>query len=350
MRFAFSEQQAEFRDAVRAVLAKECTTDHLRAAYNAPGVRGRRWDALVELGVVGLTVPERHGGLGLGFVDLVPLLEEAGRAGVPEPLLETTALAAPLLADLDGSAPVTSDRLEAIAAGRVAAAVAPAGRSGPVPKATGADLLVLVAPDRRPAELHLLDAVAVAVTPVASLDPTRCLGVPVWEPSASTLLASGGDAERAIRTTADRAAVATGAELLGLADRLVDLAASYAKDRKQFGVPIGSFQAVKHLLAGAAVALEFARPLVYGAAWSLDSADPAASRAASAAKAAASDAASRAASAALQVHGAIGYTWECDVHLFLKRAWALAEAWGSAAEHRAAVLDSLLDERRAGGD
>jgi alkylation response protein AidB-like acyl-CoA dehydrogenase len=136
--------------------------------------------------------------------------------------------------------------------------------------------------------------------------------------------------------------VATAAELLGLTGRMITLAADYAKERHQFGQPIGGFQAVKHLLAGAQVKLEFARPVVYGAAWAIDTGDPTATRAASTAKAGASDAATEAARVALQVHGAIGYTWECDLHLFLKRAWALSEAWGSAADHRASVLASLV--------
>jgi alkylation response protein AidB-like acyl-CoA dehydrogenase len=126
---------------------------------------------------------------------------------------------------------------------------------------------------------------------------------------------------------------------------MITMAADYAKERRQFGAPIGSFQAVKHLLAGAQVALEFARPVVYAAAWSLDEGLPDASRSASTAKALASEAALEAARVSLQVHGAIGYTWECDLHLFLKRAWALSEAWGSAAHHRRRVLDSLTGGR-----
>ena len=145
--------------------------------------------------------------------------------------------------------------------------------------------------------------------------------------------------------TADRAAVTTGAELLGLADTMIALTADYARDRQQFGKAIGSFQAVKHLLAGAQVLLEFARPVVYGAAWALDSREADATRSASVAKAYASDAAVEAARVSLQVHGAIGYTWECDLHLFLKRAWALSEAWGSSADHRDRILTALLDQR-----
>lgn len=372
MHFAFTDQQTEFRDTVRQLLTKECTTDHLRAAFDAPTARGSRWSLLAELGVVGLTVPEEHGGLGLGLLDLVLLLEEAGRVALPEPLLETTALAAPLLSDsarlhVAGTTGETlASLLEGIAGGSVAACVAePRSDSRPVPGAVGADLFVLFAhtgasggaedPADGP-QVHLvgqdrLDRLT--VTPVSSLDPTRRLAVVEWTPTAETLVASGRDAELAIRATIDRAAIATAAELLGLCDRMISITAEYAKARHQFGKPIGSFQAVKHLLANAAVKLEFARPVVYAAAWHLDrraageptrpdGADP--SRIASAAKASASDAASEAARVALQVHGAIGYTWECDVHLFLKRTWALAEAWGSASDHRQRVLASLTAE------
>jgi alkylation response protein AidB-like acyl-CoA dehydrogenase len=195
----------------------------------------------------------------------------------------------------------------------------------------------------------VVDAGAVPVRAIPALDPTRRLGIPLWAPTPDSLVASGTGAATAIRRLTDRAAVATGAELLGLARRMVEIAADYAKERRQFGSPIGSFQAVKHLLAGARVALEFARPVVYAAAWSLDEGTPDASRASSTAKAYASDAAVEAARVALQVHGAIGYTWECDLHLFLKRTWALSESWGSAGHHRMRVLDSLVDDSPMAG-
>jgi len=349
MHFAFTDQQLEFRDAVRQVLAKECTTDDVRAAYDVTAARTPRWATLAELGVTGLSVPETRGGLGLGLVDLVLLVEEAGRVALPEPLVATTGLAVPLLADLDAAG--TADArigpwLQALAAGDLTVAVAdPAWPTEPVAGAVGADLLLLVADGPHGRELHGVDAGSVAVAPVPSLDPTRRLGTPVWAPTPETVLVSGARAEAHLATTADRAAVASGAELLGLSEAMIALTAAYAKDRQQFGKPIGSFQAVKHLLAGAQVLLEFARPVVYGAAWALDAGSPDASRAASVAKAYASDAATEAARVSLQVHGAIGYTWECDLHLFLKRTWALAEAWGSAGDHRARLLDSLLAER-----
>jgi alkylation response protein AidB-like acyl-CoA dehydrogenase len=359
VRFAFTEQQTEFRDAVRQMLDKECTADDLRTAFAAPAARSRRWATLAEMGVAGLTVPEAHGGLGLHLLDLVPLLEEAGRAALPEPLIETTALAAPLLAAFPSAR--VAPWLEAMASGQMTAAVAPVdgGRSmaapipggSVVPAADGADLFILPAapdPGGRAFEFHAVPVADVTVTPVASLDPTRRLGTVGWAPSPATLIASGDEARSTLGDLADRAAVATAAELLGLADRMITIAATYAKDRHQFGKPIGSFQAVKHLLAGAQVKLEFARPAVYAAAWSLDDPElagsPPGARSASLAKAYASDAATEAARVSLQVHGAIGYTWECDLHLYLKRAWALAESWGSAADHRHRLLSSLVDE------
>jgi alkylation response protein AidB-like acyl-CoA dehydrogenase len=346
MHFAFTDQQLEFRDAVRQLLTKECTADDLRSAFAAPAARTPRWMALADMGVVGLEAPDAAGGLGLGLVDLVPVLEEAGRVALPEPLVETTALASPLLAYLAGVDPADARLpawLTALAAGELAVAVGSATPGLAIAGADGADLLILCTEEGDPApEIHIVVPGDATVTPVASLDPTRRLGTVHVDRSPGTVFATGDVARSAIHVTAERAAVATGAVLLGLADRMIVLAAEYAKVRQQFGKPIGSFQAVKHLLAGAQVKLEFARPVVYGAAWSLDEGEAGASRSVSVAKAFASDAATEAARVSLQVHGAIGYTWECDLHLYLKRAWALAEAWGSAGEHRQRLLDSLV--------
>jgi alkylation response protein AidB-like acyl-CoA dehydrogenase len=372
MQFSFTEQQTDFRDAVRQMLDRECTPADLRAVFDAAvvpdggtgtapdgeaspspsSVRTPRWKALADMGVVGLTAPERHGGLGLTDLDLVLLLEEAGRAALPEPLLETTALAAPHLART-GLGPehgtdigaLADQWLRLIAAGDAAAAIGLSGMPA-VPGALGADVFILEhTPPEGGIELHAVPADEVGVTPVASLDPTRRLGTVAWAPAPNTLVAAGSDAQSALAVLADRAAVGTAAELVGLADRMITMAADYAKERKQFGRVIGSFQAVKHLLAGAQVQLEFARPVTYAAAWSLAQRTPDASRRASMAKAYAAEAATEAARVSLQVHGAIGYTWECDLHLFLKRAWALAPAWGDAAEHRSRVLTSVVAER-----
>jgi hypothetical protein len=146
----------------------------------------------------------------------------------------------------------------------------------------------------------------------------------------------------AFRRAFDRGALGTAAQLIGLTRRMLDMTVAYVSDRNQFGVPVGSFQAVKHHLADARIALEFARPLVYRAAWSMSEGDPDASVHVSMAKAAAGNAASVAAAKALQCHGAIGYSYEYDLHLFMKRAWALAAAWGDTPLHRARVGRAIL--------
>ena len=315
-----------------------------------------RWRVLAELGAPALVVPEAAGGLGLTDVDLVGLLEEAGRAALPEPLLETAGLAAPTLAALlpdpaaatalaallDDEAMAAVGGVDITAAGLTSPTVVSADgmlRTPRVAGARGAGVLLLACRDHESGwQLHAVPAEACTADPTPALSASRDLSVVHWPLASETLLAYGVAAEAAVALLADRAAAGCAAQLVGLADRMLTLAADYAKQRHQFGKPIGSFQAVKHLLADARVALEFARPATYRAAWSLATAQPTLSHDASMAKAMASDAAELAARVALQVHGAIGYTWECDLHLFMKQAWALSRAWGDAATHRRLVL------------
>jgi alkylation response protein AidB-like acyl-CoA dehydrogenase len=365
MDFAFTEDQEELRGGVRTVLDAECTPDALRAFEVADeaaraDIAANRWAVLAELGAPALVVPESANGLGLGDVDLVGVLEEAGYACLPEPLLETAALAAPTLAALLPE-PAATGALAALVEDDAVFAVGgidvtPDGITSPTevtadgllrtPRVVGArdgDLLLLACRDDESGwQLHAVPAASSTAEPTPALSATRDLSTVHWPLAADTLLAYGVAAEAAASLLADRAAAGTAALLTGLADRMVTMAAAYAKERHQFGKPIGSFQAVKHLLADARVALEFARPATYRAAWSLATAQPTLSHDASMAKAMASDAADRAARAALQVHGALGYTWECDLHLFLKRTWALSRAWGDAATHRRLVLRHLL--------
>jgi alkylation response protein AidB-like acyl-CoA dehydrogenase len=344
MNFAFDERQLEFRSQLRALTDKTCTAADLRESWaSAQGWSPARWALLADMGVVGLTVPGSYGGLGLGLLDLVLLLEEAGRSGLPEPLLETVALAVPTLVDARSTRAedLRVQWLPAIAAGDAVVAVGTEA-SASVPGASAAALLLLAGGG----EIHAVPAAATVRLARPVLDRARRLADVSWEPSPETLLAGGAEASVLTARLEERAAMATGAILLGVADRLITMTAAYAIDRIQFGVPIGSFQAVKHHLADALIGLEFARPAVYRAAWSLDQNEPDAGCHASMAKALASDAASGAARTALQVHGAIGYTWEHDLHLWMKRAWSLAAAWGDARHHRARVLELLLD--RAG--
>ena len=329
MEFCFSDEQLALRDAVRDLLAKECPPAAVREAWTSQTGRcPRAWNALTEMGVLGVVVPESLGGLGLTEVDLVLVLEESGRCALPEPIVDTAAVAAPLLA-ARGDA-----RAGAIVSGTSAAvthALSPHavwGDSADVIVAMGSSQSAVGGPG------------TFVLSPVESVDGARRL----FELEVAGAVPSGPPAHDAgeIDLAADRAAVGTAAQLIGLSDRMITMTVEYASERKQFGVPIGSFQAVKHHCANARLALEFARPLVYRAAWTIAVDDPERALAVSLAKATASDAALLAARVALQCHGAIGYTTEYDLHLFMKRAWALAATWGDAAWHRARIGRAIL--------
>ncbi len=373
MDFAFSTDQDELRQAVRSVLDAECPVAALRALHGAaPEQRSdaalARWRVLAVMGAPTLLVPEQAGGLGLNDTDLVGILEEAGWAALPEPILETAALAAPVLSTLL-PAPAAAAALEALVDQHamvgvggidvtVAGVVSPTSVSADgllsTPRVAGtadAAFLLLACRDLDSGwQLHAVPAASCQIQATPSLDPARDLATVHWPLSSGTLLAYGVAAEAVVQLIADRAAAASAALLVGLADRMITMAADYAKERKQFGQPIGSFQAVKHLLADARVALEFARPATYRAAWSLTTAQPTISHDASMAKAMASDAADLAARVALQVHGAIGYTWECDLHFFMKRTWSLSRAWGDASTHRRLALQHAIDARTVMSD
>ncbi len=300
MRFSFSDDQIAFRDAVRELLEKECTPAHVRAAWtNDTGRVPGLWAKLAEMGVIGMLAPEPAGGLGLTMVDLVLILEETGRGALPEPIVETAAFGVPLL----GRADLT------VATG-----------SPFVAWADTADVVMTSA--------GRFERGAMELIPHPSVDGARRL----FE------VRGTGQAQSpdALAAAFDRGAIGTAAQQCGLAQRMLDLTAEYAKERRQFGVPIGSFQAVKHHLANARIALEFARPLVYRAAATLDPAHV------SMAKSKADEAALTTAKAALQCHGAIGYTTEYDLHLYMKRAWVLARSMGDGRFHRTRVGATIL--------
>jgi alkylation response protein AidB-like acyl-CoA dehydrogenase len=339
VRFAFTDDQKLFRDTLRAVLEKECTGEVVRRAWTTETGRSPSlWSKLAELGVIGLTVPEAHGGLGLSEIDLVLLLEESGRAALPEPILETTAVGAPLLAEAGGDA-LRSAWLPRVADGSVRLTVGLAGAPF-VADAHVADLLLLQHDD----ELHAVAREDAEIVPEHSVDGARRLFRIGWSPSAATRLTTGAPARALLSRAFDRGALGASAVLLGLARHMIDITVEYVKVRKQFGSPIGSFQAVKHHLANALINLEFARPVVYRAAYSMSRAPASGPLHVSMAKAYASEAALLAARVALQCHGAIGYSYEHDLHLWMKRAWALAAAWGDASWHRARVGTLVLGE------
>lgn len=321
MRFAFTEDQLEFRDAVRDLLANECTPAVVRAAWdNADGRSGAVWGALAEMGVLGAGAAEDQGGLGFSVLDLVLITEETGYAALPEPFVEHAVVAVPALPD--AAAAATGEVLVAAALGGTAF----------VPYVHDADLLLTEEDDA----LVVVPRDQLMIRPETSVDGSRRLGWVEWDTATAI-----GDAG-ALGAAFDRGALGTAAQLVGLTRRMLDLTVDYVKEREQFGVPIGSFQAVKHHLADARIALDFARPLVYRAAWSIGEGEPDAAVHVSMAKALASDAATLTAQKTLQCHGAMGYSFEYDLHLYMKRAWTLAASWGDAAWHRARVGRAIL--------
>jgi alkylation response protein AidB-like acyl-CoA dehydrogenase len=331
MNFELTDDQRSIQRTARDFLAASYPPEEIRRlAYDTPrGFTDEGWARICELGWPALLVAEEHGGLGLGVVELAVVQEELGAALAPSPFLSTV-VAAALIADAGSDA--QRDRwLPALAAGEARGTVATLREDGgwsAVPDADGAE--VIVARDGERWAL-VTDSRAKAVE---ALDPTRRL----WRVQAEgDLEALPGDGSRA----RDIAAVALAAESAGVARRAMDMGVQYAKEREQFGRPIGAYQAVSHACAQMLLEVEGARSTALYAAWALDHEPESGPLAASMAKAYASDAGWRVPAASLQVHGGIGFTWEHDLHLWLKRGKANAYLWGDAREHRARVADLI---------
>lgn len=323
MRFAPTAEQADMRQVVADLLTETCPPSVVRS-----GDAGGVFAALAELGATGLLVPEDAGGLGLDENFLVPIMIEVGRAAAPLPIGDTVAVAPVALAG--------TGRLDDLVAGEVTVAADPQ-RTGRIHFAAAATVAVIGGFD---------GAGPVTVVDLAGADRTRLAAI---DPAADLAAVAGGreigriDDPDAVRLIWRRGVLAAAAELIGLSRRMLDLTVGYVSERRQFGAPIGSFQAVKHHLASALIAVEFAAPAVAaaGALMAAGAGETEIERQLATAKALASDAAGQVARATLQCHGAIAYTTEYDWQLYAKRAWALAAAWGSAAHHRAAAARSL---------
>jgi alkylation response protein AidB-like acyl-CoA dehydrogenase len=318
MHFAFDEDQLALRDAVAGLLEKKAGPDYLQQSWTA--LEWSLWEDLAAMGVQGLMAPESAGGSGMDRVTTALVLAEAGRAALPLPLAETAAVAVPVITD--------PDLLSGLASGDL---VATAGAGGtPVPAASRADLFILDDVLYRRREVRLEPVTSVDRTRDASLVTPAGEGVPV--PGAS-----------------EEGALATAALLVGLGRAMVSITVDYVKDRKQFGVPIGSFQAVKHHLADAAMHVEFAAPAVWAAAWEMDHPElvdaEQRQRSVSLAKALANDGAALAARKALQCHGAMGYTDEYRLHFWMKRVWSLVPSFGDSNWHRRRIGRLLQIER-----
>lgn len=320
MRFTLNPEQRDFAASIDAALGAADVPAAVRAWAAGDTAPGRKiWAQLTDLGVTALAVPESADGIGAHPVDLVVALERLGRWAVPGPVTESIAVAPVLLDD---------ERLAGLASGELVATVAMPPHT---PRAVDADSagVVLLASD---------GGVTVAEVGAGhgSVDPSRKL---------FDVTASGDPWQADVARAFEFGALATAAQLVGAAQALLDTSVSYAKQRAQFGRVIGSQQAIKHKLADVHIAVELARPLLYAAALSLADNTADVSRDVSAAKVAASDAALLAARSALQCHGAIGFTQEYDLSLWLLRVQALRPAWGAPSTHRRRILAELTGDR-----
>ena len=328
MYFGFDDDQLALRDAVAGLLEKRAGLPVLQQAWASPSSDGvwSVWKDLAEMGVQGLMAPESAGGSGMDWVTMALVLAEAGRAAFPLPLLETAAIGVPAVASAGDPGGVLGALVDGSAVLTVRGG---SGSGGLVPAASRADWFLLGS--------TLYGRDEVRIEPVESVDRTR-----------DTAVVSPVGPGVVIGDSFQAGALAAAAVLVGLGRALVQMTVDYVKDRHQFGVPVGSFQAVKHHLANATMQVEFAAPTVWAAAWEMDRVGAVdavgaaqVSRSVSLAKAMASDAAEQAARIALQCHGAMGYTDDYHLHFWLKRVWCLAPSFGTARQHRIRIGSQL---------
>ena len=377
MNFGFSEEQEMLRDATRRFLDNECPSSFVRKMMEDDSAHATEmWKKVAEQGWPAILIDEAHGGVGGSFLDMVVILEEMGRSLLPGPFLATALLGTPAIL-AGGSDEQKNAILPGVAAGETVLSLALAEQSGRydaggvalaatpkgedfllsgekffVPDAHVADQIVVVARTGQGAtaedgiSLFVVDAKApgVTVTQLKTVDMTRrqChvafqdVAVP-----AAQVLGQVGAGWPIVQRTLDQAMAGLCAEMVGTGQQALDMAVAYAKERVQFGKPIGSFQAVKHKCVDMMVQVENARSLTYYAAWTVDENVPEARQAVPMAKAYCSDMCKTVTSEAIQVHGGIGFTWEHDMHLFYRRGLASEAAFGSAPVHREVVAQEL---------
>jgi alkylation response protein AidB-like acyl-CoA dehydrogenase len=369
MYFDLTDEQQAIRSTAHDFLASRFKSERIRElAASEDGFDGSGWAEMAELGWPGLALPEEWGGQGLGTVELAVLFEEMGYALAPSPLLSNTiaglALSycgsddqrerylrplaqgerrgTPALWDAGSSATPGGVRMQAAEDGD---GVVLDGEKVLVLDAASADFFLVASADGR---RHIVesDADGVAVTAETSIDLTRRLSSVRFDGVRVAAADSLPGSEAEYFDVFHRLCVALAAESTGVAQRTLEMAVAYAKDRQQFGRPIGAYQAVSHRCAQMLLETENSRSAVYGAAWAADAEPESLHLAASMAKAYASDAGWRVPNASIQVHGGIGFTWEHDLHFFLKRGRANAAMFGDAKWHRERVADAVIS--RAG--
>ncbi len=335
MDFGLSDDQREIQRTARELLAQRARPERVREHAEARRTDDALWRELCELGWPGIAVSEQYGGQGLGCVELSILCEELGSSLAPVPFLPS-AMAATVI-EQAGSPEQRERWLPGLASGETVGALGLAvdGTAELVIGAADAGVIVLVEDD---GSGRVLAAEQAQVSSHPAIDPTRSAGS----------VSAGEDADQAlpehVGAGVERALVAIGSELVGVCERALEMTVAYVKERRQFGVPVGSFQAVSHRCAQMLLDTERARSLTAFAAWAADADPERLAEAAAMAKAAASDAGREVTASAIQAHGGIGFTWEADVHWLYKRAQIDAVLLGGAKQHRAR-LAAILAER-----
>ena len=344
MNFTFSDEQIAFRDSMSRFLMTEAAPEMLREVWETDGGRSPELRAKIAAqGLTALSVPEAEGGLGLGDVDWALMTQELGYYAIPDSLADTAYVAAGLLTGLPEDHPLRLEWLPKVADGSARVAVGHPVNPW-VADAHLADLLLLAEATPTGLALHGLTRDQVRLEAQNSIDASRRLAVVHWTPSTASLLLDGPAAQALWDLALDRANLSISGQLIGLAQRMLDLSVDYVAQRKQFGKVIGSFQAVKHHLADVVTLIEFAKPVLYRAVLALDQGSKERAALVSHAKLACAEAAWTAGRKGIQVHGAMGYTWEVDLQMFMKRVWVLDSAWGDRAFHKARLVDTLFKE------
>jgi alkylation response protein AidB-like acyl-CoA dehydrogenase len=322
MNFDFTDDQRAIKETARDLLAKRFKLERLRELAESKAYADDAWAEVSELGWPGIFIAEEHGGQGLGVLELVILLEELGYVLAPVPFLSNAA-AGLILQDAGAT-----ERLAGVASGeqRGTVGVVKDGRAALVPDAEQADFIVLL----YGTDATLVERADAQVEAIDAIDPTRRY---------ATVTANGGESLGDVSRGRDLIALAVAAELVGIGRRVMEMAVEYAKDRKQFDRPIGAYQAVAHRCAQMLLETEGSRSAAYYGGWVADNEPETLPLAASMAKAYSSDAAWRVTASSLQVHGGIGFTWEHDLHWFLKRAKTDGVLYGSARDHRERVAE-----------
>jgi alkylation response protein AidB-like acyl-CoA dehydrogenase len=375
MNFDFSPEQKQLRDEARRFLDEQCPTKSPRAILEHGGDYDKTlWKGLADLGLIGVAIPEEYGGAGAGQLELCVIAEELGRALAPVPFASTVYLAADLLMEA-GSDAQKKAWLPRIAAGDAIGTLAfvegignpsPAGiklmatghdltgTKTLVQDAMAADFAIVVArtsagTDARGISLFLVELAQPGVTrtPVETVDPSRPQAAITFDKAKAEPLGQSGEGWDLFTRALDRAAVLTAFEQIGGADRALEMARDYALDRMAFGRPIGSFQAIKHMLADMYVAATLARSNAYYGAWALSTGSPELAEAAANARVSATQAFQLCAKNNTQTHGGMGFTWEFDCHLFYRRSNLLAVSLGSASFWEDALIHRMRQRNAA---